>query len=389
MPPRFSLVYPTRHRPAFLAQALALLEQQTFQDFEVIVCDNFVDPALSCEEICKGSALPNLKYLRPAEPLGMVANWNFAAQFARGTYVCVFTDKMFLLPDALLRAARAINAFDNPDIVNWVSDSFQPARYPDYFGAGVYNAVQADGTSDCVALPFSPTDALNEKGNAAQSRYEQTPSQYCRGKMVFGAFHRSLIARITERFGGLFHDISPDYTSMILGLSLATTAVELKASAVVSIATDLSNGQLGAVRDQNALGYLQSLGDSTDGLFASMLVPGMYAAQHNVVAHDYLALRSRFGLDFSFNRQHWLGYCIEDLSLPDRVWSSPSVEEQQMNLVYQFLATLTVEEQTRVVERLENRAARTTASGLQPGQQHSWPTASLSQAIQRRSAWAA
>ena len=46
MSPRFSIVYPTRHRPEFIAQALRILETQRHDNFEVVVCDNYLDPAV-------------------------------------------------------------------------------------------------------------------------------------------------------------------------------------------------------------------------------------------------------------------------------------------------------------------------------------------------------
>lgn len=394
MRPRFSLVYPTRHRPAFLAEALSALELQTGRDFEVIVSDNFIDPAQSCETICSEASSLNLKYVRPPEPVGMVANWNYAAQHATGDYVALFTDKMLLLPDALARVSRVLDsgipAMEQPDIISWVSDGYKPSRYPGYFGGGVYTAVQADSASNGPAHVYRPIDALNEKGNGLRSRYEQSPSQYCRGKIVFGAYHRSLIERIKQAHGQLFHDISPDYTSMILGLSIAQSAVELKSSAVVSITTDVSNGMLGSIHDQHALGYLRSLAENPEALFRNMLVPGMYAAQHNVVSHDYLSLKNQFNLDFTFNTLNWLVYCIEDLSKSDRVWSSAAIEQAQMQLMYSFMGSLSADKQNEVVNRLESRLADRNAGRSVPtaaGQILTWNSPSLRQAMQRRSSW--
>lgn len=395
MAPRFSLVYPTRHRPAFLAEALKLLELQSNKDFEVIVSDNWVDPALSCEAICDSAILPSLKYVRPPSPVGMVANWNYATQFATGDYVCVFTDKMFLLPDALARAERAILAAEKTsgepvEIVSWVSDAYQPNRYPDYFGAGSYSAVQADADTTEEYISFSPSDELAWKVQGHVSRYEQTPSQYCRGKIVFGAYHRSLITRIEERFGMLFHDISPDYTSMVLALAVAKNAIELRSSAVVSISTDLSNGMLAAVHDQHAIGYLKSLTDDVSGFSDNMLVPGLYASQANIVSHDYLSLSRRFELDVALESRNWLCHCIEDLGRPDRVWSSGEVEREQSALMESTVLGLAPEVQGDVIGRLEHRfAARNQGTLTQdiPGQRFTWPASSLARAVQRRSAW--
>lgn len=387
---RFSLVYPTRHRPDFVAQALALLTQQSFADFEVIVCDNWIDPALSCEQVCNESSLTNIRYVRPPEPLGMVDNWNHALQFATGDYVCIFTDKIFLLPNALERINRAVRPLGDPEVISWVSDAFQPARYPDYFGAGEYTATQADDANISAAVLYDPIEALNTKCRGDVSRYEQTPSQYCRGKMVFGAYHRSLISRITERFGQLFFDISPDYTSMVLALALAKSACELSSSAVVSIATDISNGVITSTDDALALKYLRLLSGDLDTMMANTLVPGLFASQANLVSHDYLSLKHRFGVDLNLDEHNWLAHCVEDLSRPDRVWSSPEVEQQQTSLLHQFIGALPSAEQHAVIHRLESRFEsrnRGTLTQSIPGQRLSWPVQSLAQGVQRRAAW--
>ncbi len=387
---RFSLVYPTRHRPGFVAQALGLLEQQRFANFEVIVCDNWIDPALSCETVCAQSPLPNIRYVRPPQPLGMVDNWNYAARFATGDYVCIFTDKIFLLPDALQRIERALQYQEDPEMISWVSDAFQPSAYPDYFGAGEYVATQADSPTNELAHSFDAQEALQTKCRGDVSRYEQTPSVYCRGKMVFGAYHRSLIERIVNRFGQLFFDISPDYTSMVLALSVARSACELSSSAVVSIATDISNGVLTGTDDALALRYLRQLSGDERAMMANTLVPGLFASQANLVSHDYLALKSRFELELKLDMSNWLCHCIEDLGRPDRKWSSPETEQQQHVLVQEFVGALAVSEQHQVIERLETRFQQRNAGRLSipvPGQRLSWQVTSLTQALQRRCAW--
>lgn len=391
MPPRFSLVYPTRHRPDFVAQALSFVRQQgAVQDFEVIVCDNFLDEKLSCEQVCRDSGLTNMRYVRPGEPLGMVDNWNYAVQFATGDYVCVFTDKIFLLPGALARIDRALVHMNEPEIISWVSDAFQPARYPEYFGAGVYTATQADNASPSLAESYNPLEALRVKCRGDVARYEQSPSQYCRGKMVFGAYHRTLIERIVRRYGQLFLDISPDYTSMVLALAEAKSACELSSSAVVSIATDISNGVLTSTNDAISLKYLKLLSGNLETMMANTLVPGLYASQANVVSHDYLAVQRRYGIDVTLDVRNWLVYCIEDLSRPDRVWSSPEVEQQQTQVMHQFIGGLPPADQMAVIERLESRfdaRNRGTLTTETPGQRLSWSAGSLAEAVKRRSAW--
>jgi glycosyltransferase involved in cell wall biosynthesis len=356
MTPRFSLVYPTRDRPKFIQQALRILETQRHANFQVVVSDNYLDPALSCEQICRDSGLANLSYVRPPRPVGMVENWNHALQFATGEYVCYLTDKMFVLPDALAHVERAIHAARGPDIVSWTSDAFTPASYADYFGDGSYVGVPSNPRTRLYRR-YPPRRELSRRGRGEVARGEQSLSDYSRGKLVFGAYRRELLDRMVKRFGAPFHSISPDYTSMVLGLSEARDAIELPVSCVVSVNTDISNGMLADTDDSAALAFLGSLAGGTDGILPNLLVPGLYASLHNWVAHDYLTLKREFGLRFRFNIANWLVYCREDIYRPGRRWSDPRVEAEQKQILATFLESLEPRVAAAVQARIAARAA--------------------------------
>lgn len=327
---RFSLVYPTRHRPQFVEMALTFLEQQEYENFEVIVSDNFVNAALSCEPVCRKPRAFPVRYVRPAAPLSMVANWNYALQFATGEYVCYFTDKMFLLPGTLAYVSRALQEFP-ADIVNWVDNKFQPNEYPDYFGPGVYVLSKPGVKEGALFEQFDPLAELRKKTEAAIPRAWQDASTYARGKFCFGAYSRRLIERVIGQAGAMFHDIAPDYTSMVLGLTRAESAIEIARPGIVHILTDLSNGGLTGVRDDVALRFLSEL-ESYPTLLSEMLVPGLYCSQANVLAHDYLSMQRRFGLPLELNERNWLSHIGADLDMEGRCWSSPGIESEQRAL---------------------------------------------------------
>ncbi len=355
MSPRFSLVYPTRHRPEFVRRALRILETQRYDDFEVVVSDNYVDPALSCEEICRESSLAHLTYVRPPRPVGMVENWNHALPFATGEYVGYLTDKMFVLPDALGHIEQAIDSAGSPEIVSWPSDAFNPASFDDYFGDGVYFSMGSDLRSGQYR-PFSTAEELDRRGRAEVSRAEQSSSDYSRGKIAFGVYRRQLVDRMVQRFGTLFHNISPDYTSMVLGLAEARDAIHLEMSCVVSVNTDISNGALVDTDDAAALAFLDSLAGGSEAILPNLFVPGLYASLNNFVAHDLLTQKRAGGLAFEFNAANWLVYCTEDIYRPDRHWSDPQVETEQKGLLKAFVKSLEPAVAKMVRARLAERA---------------------------------
>lgn len=355
MSPKFSVVYPTRHRPQFVRHALRILERQEHDDFEVIVADNYIDTAQSCEMVCRESGLTNLRYVVPPRPVGMVENWNFALPFATGDYVCYLTDKMFLLPGALGRVAGAVESAGRPEIVTWTSDAYNPESYSDYFGAGRYFVMSA-GLGSRAYRRYSTTDELDRRGRGTVARTEQSSADYCRGKLVFGAYRRDLVERIVDRYGALFHNVNADYTSMILGLTEGNKAIELNQSCVVSLNTDISNGRRSDTDDAAALEFISSLAGGADQILKDSLVPGLYASLHNLVAHDFLTLKRRFNLRFAFDAINWLTYCFEDIFRAGRTWSDPRVEEEQKRLLQTYIDSLDAASSARLLKRIARRA---------------------------------
>ena len=229
-------------------------------------------------------------------------------------------------------------------------------RYPDYFGRGVHVPATSEIGLHHPYRSFAPADELDRRGLAAASRTEQTSSEYARGKLVFGAYRRTLIRDIVDGRGSLFHNINPDYTSMVLALSAATTAVEMGSSCVVSVNTDVSNGWLSDTNDAAALAFLNSLAGGSRAVLPTLLVPGLYASLHNWVAHDYVRLKERFDLPFRFDMVNWLTYCTEDIYRPGREWSTSQVESEQKGILRDFMAALDPAVAETTAARLAARA---------------------------------
>jgi hypothetical protein len=211
---------------------------------------------------------------------------------------------------------------------------------------------------------FTPADELDRRGRGDVARGEQSASEYCRGKLVFGAYRRELVERIVERYGVLFHSINPDYTSMVLGLTEARDAIELAFSCVVSVNTDISNGMLSDTDDAAALGFLNSLAGGAESILPNLMVPGLYVSLHNWVAHDFLTLKRAFGLTFEFNMANWLVYCSEDVNRTERRWSDAHVEAEQKALLAAFLESLEPAVAAAVQARFAERAAPKPARAL-------------------------
>jgi glycosyltransferase involved in cell wall biosynthesis len=114
--PKFSVVIPTRERADTLRFALRTCIDQTFDDYEIVVSDNYSSPATRA--VVDEAASPKVRYFRTPEPLAMSRNWEFAVERARGEYVLVIGDDDGLLPTGLAEL-DALTRDRAPKAVRW------------------------------------------------------------------------------------------------------------------------------------------------------------------------------------------------------------------------------------------------------------------------------
>ena len=339
---RFSVVYPTRDRPALLEAGLKLLSHQTSHNFEILVSDNPSDESFSVKDLCARFGELNIVYMRTPRELSMTENWNHALKFCSGSYVLYLTDKMALLPNTLEVLETMFGHFGPQDIVSWPSDAYTPTSFNDYLGPGTYSRVigWSNATDPNGYRRFHPRKELERRLRGRVSRVKQTPHDYARGKIVFGAFSMDLIGTIQEKHGQLFWPGSPDYTSMVLGLGTASNCVELERSGVVSLNTDISNGELNATNDGRALTSLGRVSNGLSGIMDELMIPGLYSSQHAVVATDYVEMMSKLKSPLRPSSRNWTKHSFEDLNRKDRVWSSPEARKQQFDAYRKFVRGL-------------------------------------------------
>jgi glycosyltransferase involved in cell wall biosynthesis len=96
--PRFSVVIPTRQRANTLRHTLQTCLAQDYDDYEIVVCDNFSSP--ETRQVVDDCASERIVYLRTSRPLAMSVNWELAVEQARGEYVTVLGDDDGLMPYA-------------------------------------------------------------------------------------------------------------------------------------------------------------------------------------------------------------------------------------------------------------------------------------------------
>jgi glycosyltransferase involved in cell wall biosynthesis len=226
--PFLTIVVPTRDRPEMVDHTLYSLSKQTFNDFEVIVSDNYVNA--SCKHIFDKYDNKNFRYLHPEEPLSHCDHWDYACRFAKGKYVMILGEKYMMYTFAVSKIFEYASSNEYPDIINWWSEQTVPSNPSDM------------ASCDTQFIQYSPSflkftpkqpcfydskEELKRRRNNGVFNITKEKGLYFRGKLYIGAYKKDLIDRIVKKHGRLFPPYGPDFTSLTLGLTNAGTCFDI------------------------------------------------------------------------------------------------------------------------------------------------------------------
>ncbi len=112
--PKISVLIPTYNYARYLPEALDSILGQDCTDFEVIISDD-ASSDNTAEVVAPYAARDaRIQFQRQTKNLGMVANWNWCLQQARGDYIhYLFADDFFIDSSALSRLAAQLD--QHPD----------------------------------------------------------------------------------------------------------------------------------------------------------------------------------------------------------------------------------------------------------------------------------
>ena len=113
---KFSVPLPTRDRLKYLGYAVETVRRQDYDDWELIVSDNF-----STEDIrghVEGLNDSRIKYYRTDQFVPVTENWNSALERSTVESVVMLGDDDGLLPSYFTNAKRHIEAFQSPDLLH-------------------------------------------------------------------------------------------------------------------------------------------------------------------------------------------------------------------------------------------------------------------------------
>ena len=142
--PLISIVIPTRNRAYLLQTAIQSALSQNFDDFEVVVSDNYSTDA-TFETVNKFND-PRLRYVKTSKAMHMPDSWEFALEQARGEYITFLSDDDAIHPNLLKISWNAVTR-TSCDIIVW---PFGGIYYHDVF----HSSFRGRNSADLVNLKF-------------------------------------------------------------------------------------------------------------------------------------------------------------------------------------------------------------------------------------------
>lgn len=112
---KFSVLLPTRNRLDLLARAIETIRRQDYDDWEIIVSDNFSEEDVA--GYIKTLADKRIKYFRTDRFIPVTDNWNNAIEKCDGDYIIMLGDDDGLMRGYFTTLSELILKFEAPDFI--------------------------------------------------------------------------------------------------------------------------------------------------------------------------------------------------------------------------------------------------------------------------------
>ena len=203
--PFFSIVIPTRERAHLLGFALQSALAQQFDDYEVVVSDNFSSPDTRSvvDEIRDG----RLRYVRTPRALSMPESWEFALSHAKGRYITFLCDDDALMPGLLPTLARVI-ADTSTEAMTWSAGGYYHFNWP-----------EVEKQNSAIMPNCSGRIERFESRAALKKLYHEIWPLFVAPKMLQSCCSRQMIARVQAEVGQFFVTSCPDVSTAAFTLA--------------------------------------------------------------------------------------------------------------------------------------------------------------------------
>lgn len=221
---KFSVLLPTRNRLDYLKYAIETVRRQEYDDWEIIISDNFSEDDIAGYVRSLNEA--RIKYYRTESFLPVTDNWNLALSKSTGDYVIMLGDDDCLMNGYFKTMSRLIEEYDEPDCI--YTSAFLYA-YPNVMPGSPQGYLQPYGYASFLQNAREPY--LLDKRSAFELVREMMNFRVLFGfNMQFSTVSRKFIDSLREK-GKFFQSAFPDY--------YATNVMFLKAERILVCPTPL------------------------------------------------------------------------------------------------------------------------------------------------------
>lgn len=292
--PFFSIVIPTKNRHLYLRDSIKSVLLQNFNDFELIVSDNFNDHKTK-DVVNEFVSDSKLKYYRTEYEMNMLDHWEFATTKATGKYVIVLMDRKLLYKNSLLKIYKIL--LKHPEI-NVCS-----------FGVKTFDDI---GKNMGWSVPIGKTQIFdsiilieNFINKNIFNMFETFDCYY--PKTLNGIYKNDFAKKVRNITGKYFNNTgvsTPDFSSCFINLSLNKSVLYIGKSIILTQGEHISNGRRFGNGDYK--NYLKTL--NINELYRK--VPFKLPFIYNLLVNDFLEVKEKFKGNIEKFTINWENYYI-------------------------------------------------------------------------------
>ncbi len=204
---KFSVLLPTRNRLDLLRYAVETVRRQDYDDWEIVVSDNFSDEDIG--GYVRSLQDPRIRCHRTERFVPVTENWNNALARCTGDYVVMLGDDDGLMKGYFSTASRMIEQHRNPDFLYTGALLY---AYPNVMPDHPDGFLQSHGAAKFLVSANEPFWLDRETAHelVRQSMQFKVRFDY---NMQFALISRGLIDAMRSK-GSFFQSPYPDYYAM-------------------------------------------------------------------------------------------------------------------------------------------------------------------------------
>lgn len=198
---KVSIIIPTRNRAHLLGYAIRSALNQTYQNIEVVICDN-----ASLDDTSKVANLflsdSRVKYVRTNDPLSMPDNWDYALKHAGGDFITYLTDDSVLFSNSIEYVMNELLQTGS-SVAVWRHAAYY---YPDWVERSRQNVLYIPHSTNTTKV-ISSADMVRRLYGMDSRVWTDIP------KSLNSICHRNIVESVLCKQGRFFPPSCPDYSS--------------------------------------------------------------------------------------------------------------------------------------------------------------------------------